>query len=205
MSLIPRLASLRSVTRRYRNCINGNGKQSRLFSTAVEPPIDYFEVIGIQRTFETSPEELKQLYREKMKEMHPDKHTLKPLEERELVAEKTSEMTMAYNMLKDDYERALHLLELKGHPIEDNLSGNILGAEFLMQVMSIREEVEESKSNEDLSRQLQENKIRISEAVEDLAAAFDQDDFHKAKCAAVSLNYWKRIEETVKDKMTSVP
>lgn len=162
-------------------------------------------LLFFQRTFDTSPEELKHLYREKMKEMHPDKHTLKPQEERELVAGKSSEMTMAYETLKDDYERALHLLELKGHPIEDNLSGNILGADFLMQVMSLREEVEESQSKEDLRRQLQENKIRISEAVEDLATAFDQNDFHKAKCAAATLNYWKRIEETVNDKISSVP
>lgn len=205
MSFILRVASLRSVTRRYRNCINGNVRQ---FSTAIDEttPIDYFKVIGIERDFvETSPKELKQLYREKMKELHPDKHTLKPLEERELMAEKSSQMTMAYNTLKDDYDRAFHLLELLGHPIEEDSSASILGGEFLMQVMEIREEVDKSKSKEDLSRQLEENEIRISEAVEILAAAFDENDFHKAKSIAATLKYWKRIEEAVKDKMTSVP
>lgn len=54
--------------------------------------------------------------------LHPDKHTLKPTEEQEDVAKNASNITRAYETIKDDYQRALYILKLEGHPMADNLS-----------------------------------------------------------------------------------
>lgn len=68
---------------------------------------------------------LKKLYKEKMKQLHPDKHTLKPLQEQEEAGKHASDMTRAYETIKNDYDRALHLLKLEGYPMEENFSVRI--------------------------------------------------------------------------------
>jgi DnaJ-domain-containing protein 1 len=60
-----------------------------------------------------------------MKQLHPDKHTLKPVKEKEEAAKDASNMTRAYETIKDDYDRALHLLKLEGYPMGENFSVSI--------------------------------------------------------------------------------
>jgi len=78
-----------------------------------------------QRSYEISQDMLKKLYKEKMKQLHPDKHTLKPLQEQEEAGKHASDMTRAYETIKNDYDRALHLLKLEGYPMDENLSVRI--------------------------------------------------------------------------------
>ena len=61
-----------------------------------------------------------------MKQLHPDRHTLKDTSEQEHVAALATNVTNGFSVLKDDHERALHLLELNGAPMEDTVSvGNL--------------------------------------------------------------------------------
>jgi molecular chaperone HscB len=76
--------------------------------------------------YQISQDVLKKQYREKMKQLHPDKHTLKPEKEQEEAAKHASNMTRAYETIKDNYDRALHLLKLEGYPIGENFSVSIL-------------------------------------------------------------------------------
>ena len=135
-----------------------------------------------------------------MKKLHPDKHTLKSLEERELIAEQASQITRGYDVLRDDYERALHLLELGGNKMEDDISGNILGHAFLMDVMEIRESVEDTSDADILMGLLDENKRRIEETCNELAVAFKDDNLDEAVRLAAKLQYWNRIQESILEK-----
>mmetsp|Transcript_8740 Transcript_8740/g.10143 ORF Transcript_8740/g.10143 Transcript_8740/m.10143 type:complete len:141 (-) Transcript_8740:857-1279(-) len=137
-----------------------------------------------------------------MKELHPDKHTLKPMEEREKVAELTSQVTSGYEMLSDDYKRALHLLDLEGHAIKDDISGNILGTEFLMKIMEFREDVDDAQSDEELKKLHQENMERMDTTIHDLMNAFYARDFDRAKRLTATLQYWNRIQETIREKLS---
>jgi len=143
-----------------------------------------------------------------MKVLHPDKHTLKPREEQESVARSTSNVTRGYEVLKNDYQRALHLLELKGNAMEDDVSGSILGHDFLMEIMEIRETIDSinmtDNTNDDLEelqKLLAENKERIAATCHELAIAFGKDDLDEAKRLAAKLQYWNRIEETITAKI----
>ena len=61
-----------------------------------------------------------------MKQLHPDRHTLKDTSEQERVSALATKVTNGFSVLKDDHQRALHLLDLSGAPMEDTVSvGNL--------------------------------------------------------------------------------
>jgi len=125
-----------------------------------------------------------------MNQYHPDRHTLKPKTEQDMVAEEATKITQSYEALQDDHERALHLLELGGMPMEDTISGAILGQEFLMEVMELREEVDCATAGDELDRLRADNKERT----------FAQNDLSEAKRLTAMLQYWKRIDERINEK-----
>lgn len=136
-----------------------------------------------------------------MKILHPDKHTLKSLEKQESTAKLASEVTRGYEVLKDDYERSLHLLELNGNKMDEDISGDILGHDFLMNIMEIREQTDGTDDVTELKKLLAENQGRIDETCEELAIAFGNDDLDEAKRLAAKLQYWNRIRETILEKI----
>lgn len=136
-----------------------------------------------------------------MKKFHPDRHTLKPKAEQDTLAEKATTISRSYGVLQDDHERALHLLELGGMPMEENISGDIVGQQFLLQIMELREEVDDTKSEHNLKHLLADNKQRMNDTCSELAIAFSKNDFVGAKRMTAKLQYWKRIDELIIEKL----
>ncbi len=56
---------------------------------------DYYKILGVDRN--ATPDEIKQAYRQKVKEWHPDRHT----EDKEIAEEKFKEIQEAYEVLSD--------------------------------------------------------------------------------------------------------
>lgn len=174
--------------------------------------INYFNLLGQPETFTISHSELKQSYQSQMKLLHPDKHTLKSEPERQEVAEKSTNVVRAYEVLKDNYQRALHLLELNGESLEEegvSVSGNIVGMDILMLVMEVREKVDailEKYERSDEEKQklqllLDENSQRTDETITALMDAFESKDLAQAKRLVATLQYWNKINETIIDKI----
>lgn len=154
-----------------------------------------------QRSFDISQDELKKSYKNLMNKFHPDRHTLKSQSEQEAVAEEATKISGSYEVLNDDHERALHLLELGGMPMEDNVSGDIVGQQFLFEIMELREEVEDAKSKADLQKLLADNKERTNDTCEKLGISFANNDLADAKRLTAMLQYWKRIDELIIEKL----
>ena len=57
-----------------------------------------------------------------MNKLHPDRHTSLPSQERDKITELASNVTRGYSILSNDHSRALHMLEIKGSPMEDSAS-----------------------------------------------------------------------------------
>ena len=136
-----------------------------------------------------------------MNKFNPDRHTLKSQSEKEMVAEEATRISGSYEVLHDDHERALHLLELSGMPMEDNVSGDIVGQQFLFQIMELREEVEDSESGEGLRKMYADNKERINDTCEKIKVSFANNDLVEAKRLTAMLQYWKRIDELIIEKL----
>lgn len=165
-----------------------------------ESSFDSFRVLGVPRRFGLSPEELKQSYRRLMAEYHPDRHTDKPLPERERIDGIAARVTNAFQILKMPHTRATHLLELVGHRMEETSKSDLVGIEFLMQTMELRETVDSTKP-ENLKSLWDETQQRINQVLEELDESFEDNDFQKAIKLSAQLQYWHRIETAIYEKM----
>lgn len=168
------------------------------------PPPNSFQVLGLPERFAIDDNELKQSYRKLMIDYHPDKHTAKSADDQEELEQQASAVTRAYQTLKQPHTRAVHLLDVVGHPTEEAASGELVGGEFLMEIMEIREEIQATLGDEALRKLLHENQARIDETCVELAEAFDENDLDKALELTARLQYWNRIDETIREKMDSV-
>ena len=109
----------------------------------------------------------------------------------------------------------MHLLELLGYPVDETSgqsSSSSLGAggaaatdgTVLMEVMGIREEIESAGSDAELKPLFDANLQRIERTCRALGAAFEAQDMKKAWQLTVELQYWNRIDETLREKMDSL-
>jgi len=181
----------------------------------IHPPKDLnsFEVLGVDPpAFDVDPDALKATYRELMTRYHPDKYhhhssqPSSPSDEREQDDETQRELmaslvTRAYDTLKEPHTRATHLLEVLGRPILEAASGELVGPEFLLEIMELREAVQEQSDQDRLKEMLDANRRKMVEACDELTAAFQNDDLDKAMELSAQLQYWYRIEGAIREKI----
>lgn len=70
--------------------------------------------------------------------------------------------------------------------------------------MEAREEIESATSDDKLRPLLQSCQKQQSELCQELAKAFREERIDDAKYLTAKLQYWKRIEETIMDKISVV-
>lgn len=67
-----------------------------------------------------------------------------------------------------------------------------------MEVLELREAIEEARVQEDVDAIKRENEARVRGSVKVLEEAFKEDDVHTARREAVKLRYWVNVEETLR-------
>jgi Fe-S protein assembly co-chaperone HscB len=162
---------------------------------------DYFSQLGVTRSFRLDAGELQTTYRNLMAKLHPDRHTRKSAEEQAQVADQASRVTNAYSVLQKPHQRAVHLLDLYQKPLDEKSSGDLVGMEFLMNVMELREEISETEDQGVLKTMKRDNQERIDKLCEELEGAFEEEDLETALVLTAKLQYWNRIDETIKEQM----
>ena len=101
---------------------------------------DPFATLDLPRRFHLDEEELERRFVVLSSEHHPDRHT-DPIAQAD-AADESSKIGHAYQVLADPEKRANVLLALRGGPAkEDDQS---LPPELLMEVMEVREELEDA-------------------------------------------------------------
>lgn len=166
--------------------------------------INSFHALDVPENFDIDLDQLKKLYRTLMTNYHPDKHYSNPNECQD-IEHRASVVTRAYDILKDPHTRAVHLLEVLGQPMLDEAAnGELVGSEFLMYIMEVRESISLTDDDRILKQMLDENRIRNEQTCNDLANAFAQHDYRKALELTAQLQYWHRIDETIRDKIDHI-
>ena len=178
-------------------------------------PTNYFQVLGLpEQTYQIDPTVLKSTYKRLMAQYHPDRyHSLNDPsstsdnspKSMDVLHELSSSITRAYDVLSDPHSRAEHLLELNDAAITENCS-ELVDMALLMEVMELREEIDEASDDADILRTLLgQNEERMERVVKLLAEAFDgRGDMEEARRLTAQLQYWKRIEEKIVDKLSTV-
>jgi len=161
---------------------------------------DHFAALGIDRDFATDPAALKRAYLTLMAAAHPDVAAHRPSG-----GPAAHEVTLAYNIIKQPHPRACHLLELAGFPVEEGSAGGLVDGPFLMEIMDIREAVEDAADLPAVLRRLfEENNGRMEESCRALEAHFREEDFETARKKTAELSYWVRINEELRERMDEI-
>lgn len=129
----------------------------------------YFETFGLPKVYDLDVKQLEQTFFNLQKTMHPDRYGQKSSTEQDFSRSNSTYLNVAYRTLKDPISRAKYLLQLEGVKALDERSKTADPA-LLMEVMELREEVEESGSAENLRALMARNQRAMEGVKEELTA-----------------------------------
>jgi molecular chaperone HscB len=113
--------------------------------------MNYFELFGLPTQFELDGSLLSSQFRELQKRFHPDNFVSASERDRLMAVQKASEINDAYQTLKNDLARAEYLLAIHGTEIRGEQQ-TMQDPEFLIEQMSLREELEAIESQSDAEK-----------------------------------------------------
>lgn len=178
-----------------------------------------FRLFSLPLSFKIDEELLRTKYHDYMKLLHPDVQNSENDRKRTDDTDNptvAAAITNAYNVLKRPHLRAMHLLKImKNAPNnpgshndddDDDHSKHLsdMSKEFLLEVMEIQESIHELDTDADLKPYFDTNAQRIDETCERLQEAFETSNIIEFQNLAIKLKYWTRIDETLRNKMSSL-
>ena len=111
--------------------------------------MNYFQLFGIDASFDVELAQLSQTYQSLQKAVHPDRFAHASSQEQLLAVQKSAEINDAYQTLKQPLKRAEYLLTLRGVEMP-NEQQSFSDSIFLMQQMELREMLAEVKFADDV-------------------------------------------------------
>ncbi|CAH2010596.1 unnamed protein product [Acanthoscelides obtectus] len=155
-----------------------------------------FKVLSMEEDFKMDEGALKNKFRKMQSLIHPDKFSNRSSAEQSISEEYSSLINKAYNILQTPLKRAEHLLELKGQKLDEN--DKIDDPEFLMEMMSLNEEVEEAGDNKQLLKNLfEKNKCVIDQLEKEIEDNFRSNSIEKTKKNVIKLKYFISIHNKI--------
>lgn len=170
----------------------------------------HFDVFGVPPRYDVDTGALEKQYRDLSMTLHPDRFAQAEAKERRLSLEQTSALNEAWKVLKDPVRRAFYLLRLHGVNLEEEQGAERaqMPMDFLEEVMTLRETLEDARRKKDLERaQKMADEVRgrqkaaLEEAVGELRGleANPKDDAAKKKAshALGRVRYFTRFLDEV--------
>ena len=158
---------------------------------------DDFELFGVPQRFAQERSALDARWKELQREAHPDRFAAQGAAAQRVAMQWSVRINEAYQRLKDPQRRAAYLCELHGAPIraEDNTA---MPAEFLMQQMQWREDLEEATSAAAVDALAAEVQQARNAGLERCAALLDTDgDFAGAAQQVRALMFIARFAKDI--------
>lgn len=172
----------------------------------------HFDMFELPPSFDLDVPQLERRFRELSLQLHPDRFAQADARERRLSLEQTTALNDAYKTLKDPSRRAFYLLKLHGVDLdrEDSGTQKDMPAEFLEEILELREELEGAISARDLTRAqamavdvTARQREALTEAANALRALHDGADepalVKKASHALGRVRYFTRFLEQVEE------
>jgi molecular chaperone HscB len=151
-----------------------------------DPRHDHFALFDLPARFALDEASLEQAYHRVQSQVHPDRFAAAGAAERRVAMQWAARANEAFRTLRSPLTRAAYLCERHGQPI-DAESNTAMPADFLMQQMQWREELDEARCGDaDAARALaREVEARRDEVLARIAAALDQQHDYAAAAAGV--------------------
>ncbi|KAL8940624.1 MAG: hypothetical protein Q9211_002189 [Gyalolechia sp. 1 TL-2023] len=155
-------------------------------------------------SFHVDPSKLRQEFLQLQAQAHPDRHQGIDKVKAEAASARIND---AYRTLLNPLARARYLLSLRGVELSEDESiagspsgmsgegtgGQNVDAAFLMDVMDVREEVEEATSREEVEEMKMKNNERKKASEDRLDELFRAGDIESARRETVKLGYWVNV------------
>jgi molecular chaperone HscB len=129
--------------------------------------VNYFQLFGIDVSFNIDLNQLSQTYQTLQKAIHPDRFAHVSSQEQLMAVQKSAEINDAYQTLKSPLKRAEYILNLRGVDMpneQQSFSDNA----FLMQQMELREMLEDVKFANDIEQALNNAQQMLAKEYQDL-------------------------------------
>lgn len=111
--------------------------------------MNYFQLFGIEVSFDVNLNHLSQTYQTLQKAVHPDRFAHASSQEQLLAVQKSAEINDAYQTLKQPLKRAEYILTQRGVEMP-NEQKSFSDTSFLMQQMELREMLGEVRFADDV-------------------------------------------------------
>lgn len=160
----------------------------------IQNPYDtnnYFKVFNLDEKFDIDTKELRDKYRKMQSYLHPDKFSNSSDEEKEISVNYSSLVNKAYSSLQVPLKRAEHLLELKGDKLGEEQT--VDDPEFLMEMMELNEELENTNDVEKLRQLDSKNRSELEKIARSIDKCFKQNDLKQAKYFVVKMKYYSSL------------
>ena len=162
-----------------------------------DPRHDHFALFGLPPRFALDQASLEQAYRSVQAQVHPDRFAAAGAAERRVAMQWAARANEAFRTLRSPVARAAYLCERHGQPIEAE-SNTAMPAEFLMQQMQWREELDEARGgdHEAVRALAREVEARRDEVLARVAGALDErHDYADAAAGVRELHFIDRFRE----------
>ena len=168
---------------------------------------DHFALFELPRAFRLESALLDKRYREILALVHPDKFAHASDAERRLSLQWATRINEAYLTLKKPLARGRYLLELLGHPVDEE-NNTLMPTEFLMEQMEWREAVAEARQacdQEELEKLRRRVKARQAQRYEQLAEALDdRQDYVFATERVCRLMFLEKLIAEIDNALTEL-
>jgi molecular chaperone HscB len=162
-----------------------------MLSSEINTP-DPFAMLGLPPRFDLETQAIETRFRERSRELHPDRFANAPAAERAQALIKARALNDAYQVVRRPQRRAEALLERAGLSIGDHEK---LDPAFLMEILELREELAEARAAGKLDEVqrlcaiMQARQRAIEAGLAPLFAAGDAESLAAAKRDLITLRY----------------
>lgn len=159
--------------------------------------MDPFATFDLEPSVHIDTDDLERRYLKLSRDTHPDRHQDLPPEEMATLMQRAADLNRAYRILKDPWQRAAALLELRDPGVMER--NKKLDPHFLMEAMEQAEQVAEAPD-----RQVPSLRQRLSEGVHNyldaVVAAIDKEDWNRAATLLHQSRYQRKALADLEDK-----
>ena len=162
-----------------------------------DPRHDHFALFDLPPRFAIDEALLEQAYRRVQAQVHPDRFASAGAAERRVAMQWATRANEAFRTLRSPLARAAYLCQRHGQPI-DAESNTAMPAEFLMQQMQWREELDEVRGGDGAAAQAlaREVEARRDEVLARVADALDaRHDYAAAAAGVRELHFIDRFRD----------
>ncbi len=164
--------------------------------------MNYFEIFGLQQSFEIDTKQIKNTYLLLQKKYHPDK--AKNDEEKISFLNLSIELNEGYKLLMNDLTRAEYILKLAGMDLNDERSTHRIDNMILSNALADRELLEELSSLDEILK-FQHNKLaEENEILLKLKYEFKSQNYKQALSETIKLKYHLKLLEDIRNKINKL-